>query len=397
MTGHALYEELAALDAGGFLSGEERVELREHTRICPECLKAEEDFGELVCSGLPLTVSPIREFFDTLKARPDKGIRARFLKRARLAGVVFSPDVERSTQYHGSAPLVAAGAGLAIAILLVFYGTHLDRHATSQGDMQSRERIEQLQRENLDLTASLSQLQQSTAAQQREIQNLRAQHENDAKTAGELRGEAQQSTNRTVQLLDEAQDQERLLAASRDEVARINQLHLHDEASLVAQQTRITELSDQLRIASATLDMERQLAAEGKDIRELLAARKLHVIDVRDTDTNGKPSKAFGRVFLTEGKSLTFYAFDLNDDGSLSGMNSFELWGVPQDKKGSARSLGFLYVDEVAQRRWALTVDKPDLLKEIDSIFVTIERSGGVETPRGRSMLYAYLGAANHP
>ena len=39
-----------------------------------------------------------------------------------------------------------------------------------------------------------------------------------------------------------------------------------------------------------------------------MAARQLHVIDVRDTDPNGEPANAFGRVFLTEGKSLTFYA-----------------------------------------------------------------------------------------
>ena len=28
----------------------------------------------------------------------------------------------------------------------------------------------------------------------------------------------------------------------------------------------------------------------------------------------GNPGKAFGRVILTEGKSFTFYAFDLNEN-----------------------------------------------------------------------------------
>ena len=66
-------------------------------------------------------------------------------------------------------------------------------------------------------------------------------------------------------------------------------------AAVVEQQTRITDLSNKLRIASATLDMERQLVASGKDFPELMAARQLHVIDVRDTDANGNRSKAFGR------------------------------------------------------------------------------------------------------
>ena len=64
MTDHSHFEELAALKAGGFLSDEELVELREHTKDCVECQKAEEEFSGLVCSGMPLTVSPIREFMD---------------------------------------------------------------------------------------------------------------------------------------------------------------------------------------------------------------------------------------------------------------------------------------------------------------------------------------------
>ena len=64
MTDHSHFEELAALKAGGFLSDEELVELREHTKDCVECQKAEEEFSGLVCSGMPLTVSSIREFMD---------------------------------------------------------------------------------------------------------------------------------------------------------------------------------------------------------------------------------------------------------------------------------------------------------------------------------------------
>jgi len=135
-----------------------------------------------------------------------------------------------------------------------------------------------------------------------------------------------------VQLADELANRENQLATERSEIERINQLRAYDEASLVAQQVRIAEFSDQLRIAGATLDLERQLAAAGKDIRELLTARQLHVIDVRDTDANGKPSKAFGRIFVTEGKSLTFYAFDLNDDRVIEAKHRFEVWGTQSAK-----------------------------------------------------------------
>jgi hypothetical protein len=401
MSDHSHFEELAALKAGGFLSNEELSELHEHTEVCVECRQAEEEFSRLVDSGLPLTMSPVREFVDKAKTQPDSGIRARFLQRAKLEGVVFSPSVEGSARHHGRRVgfFVAAATALATVIVMsVLYGTY--RRPASRESMQA----EQLKLENAALTASLSESNGSVAAQQRENQNLHAQLANLAATADNLRrnseqarGEAQRSTSQKAQLLDESRDREKLLAEARDEAARSSQLRINDEASMVEQQTRITELSNKLRVASATLDQERQLAAAGKDVRELMASRQLHVIDVRDNDPNGNPCKAFGRVFLAEGKSLTFYAFDLNEDRVLNAKRSFQVWAVPEAGKSSAHSLGFLHVDAKAQGRWVLKVDNPELVKEISSVFVTVEPSAGGKQPSGQKMLYAYLGEANHP
>jgi hypothetical protein len=165
----------------------------------------------------------------------------------------------------------------------------------------------------------------------------------------------------------------------------------------VQQEVRIAELSRKLRIASATLDMERQLAAAGQEARELMVARQLHVVDVHDTDPSGKPSSAFGRVFLTEGKALTFYAFDLNEDRVLDAKRSFQVWAVPEADKNSPRSLGFLRADSKAQGRWVLKVENPELVKQISSAFVTVEPGVGGKHPSGQKMLYAYLGSPNHP
>jgi regulator of replication initiation timing len=411
MSDHSQYDELAALEAGGFLSDAEHIELREHTKTCLDCLKAEEGFSELVHSGLPLTVSLVREFADKMKARPDNGMRSRFLKRARLEGIVFSPGIEGSIRHPGRRVgfFLAAASALAAAIIAVaFYGTY--RHPASQELVQAHQQVDQLKRENSALTASLSQLNDSLTAGQREIQNLRAQLGNAATTVENLRrnteqarGEAERSSSRNAQLFDEARNQEQLLAQARDEAARISQLRRNDDASLVQQEVRIAELSRKLRIASATLDMERQLAAAGKDVRELMVARQLHVIDVHDTDSSGKPSKSFGRVFLTEGKSLTFYAFDLNENRILNAKRSFQVWAVPEADKNSPHSLGFLHLDAKAQGRWVLKVENPELVKEISSAFVTIEPGVGGKHPSGQKMLYAYLGhsqspiTANHP
>jgi hypothetical protein len=261
-----------------------------------------------------------------------------------------------------------------------------------------------LKRENSALSASISKLNESLTASQREIQNLRNELGNSANTLESLRrngeqarGEAARSSGQNAQLLDEARNQEKLLAEAKDEAARVNQMRLNDEASLVEEEVRMAQLSDKLRVASATLDMERQLAAAGKDVRELLAARQLHVIDVRDTDPEGNTNKAFGRVFLTEGKSLTFYAFDLNEDRVLDAKRSFQVWAVPETGKNTSRSLGFLRVDAKAQGRWVLKVENPELVGKINSVFVTMERAAGGKQPSGQKMLYAYLGGANRP
>jgi hypothetical protein len=405
MSDHSHYEELAALDAGGFLSDVEHIELHEHTRTCLDCLRAKEGFSELVRSGLPLTVSPVREFADKMKAPPDNGMRSRFLHRARLEGIKFSPSVEGSTRSSGRRVgfFVAAAAALATAVIAVtFYGTY--RYPASQELVQAQQQVDRLKQENSALNASLSQLNQSLTAGQGEIQNLRAQLGNAATTVENLRrnteqahGEAERSSSRNAQLLDEARNQEQLLAQARDEAARISQLRRNDDASLVQQEIRIAELSRKLRIASATLDMERQLAAAGQDVRDLMVARQLHVVDVHDTDSSGKPSKSFGRVFLTEGKSLTFYAFDLNEDQVLNAKRSFQVWAVPEADKNSARSLGFLRADSKAQGRWVLKVENTELVKQISSAFVTVEPGVGGKHPSGQKMLYAYLGTANHP
>jgi len=403
MSDHSQFEELAALEASGLLSYDELITLREHTKDCAECRNAAEEFRTIVCVGLPQTVSPVREFLDKVRTRPDPDMRSRFLQLSRREGIRFSPDVEGAESHPGSrlGLLVATAAGLIALILAVtFHGTYW----ASRESIQAKQQVDQLKRENSQLTSNISQLNSSLMTDQREIQNLRAQLGNAAGTTENLRrsgeqasGEAARSSSQNAELLDEARNQEKLLAEAKDEAARINQLHVNDEAALVQEQLRIADLSNRLRVASATLDLERRLAAEGKDVREIMASRELHVIDVRDSDSNGNPGKAFGRVFLMEGKSLTFYGFDLNEDGVLNAKSSFQVWAVPEGSKNSSRSLGILRQDPKAQGRWVLNVDNPDLVKSINSVFVTVEPVAGGKQPSGQKMLYAYLSQGNHP
>jgi len=120
---------------------------------------------------------------------------------------------------------------------------------------------------------------------------------------------------------------------------------------------------------------------------------------VHDANGIGKDRKSFGRIFYTEGKQLIFYAFDLDDKRGTNASYSYAAWGERLGQPGSVKSLGILYVDDKAQRRWSLKVDDPHQLSEINSVFVTLEpRAGEGAKPQGKRILFAFLGGeANHP
>ena len=405
---HSHFEELAALVAGGYLSAEELREFREHALVCEECRQTEADFVEIVRSGLPLTQSPIRKLYEKMNANPGEGARERFLQRAKSEGIRFSPKLDRPLPNRGKrASFVVAIAGasaLAAALAVVALYPKVAHPSPELVPSTSQAQTNQLKQENLDLKAKLAAQQQPPESQQGDIKDLREQLQAAIKAvkiaeqkSDQLTAQMQKESASNAQLLADYQNREKLLADTKSELARMSKQRSDDQTSTVAQLIRINDLSEQLRLANTNLDLERQMLAQGKDVRDLMGARQLHVVDVRDTDSTGKAGKAFGRVFLTEGKSLIFYAFDLNDTKLADAKHTFQVWGQDEGKSASVRSLGFLYSDDKTQRRWALKVDSSRLVSEIDSVFVTVEPAGGGKKPSGQRMLYAYLGEANHP
>ena len=398
MNTHEHFEELAALSAGGFLSADETTELREHAKTCGECAKAEREFGEVLYQGMPLTGSSFRELLDRGRTKTDDGVRSRFLARARREGVRFSTAVGEPKPRRGWFELIPFAAGVAVAaiVLLSCYSFIRLRHSSGGAIDSSKQQLDRLERGNDDLTAKITQLNQALSVQEREVERLRGQLDV-ARAAQHQDGQPAGSATQDVDLAKELENSQKQLADSKSEADRINQLHSDDLASLAVQQAKIVDLTDRLRVASATLDMERQLVESGQNLRDLLLAKSLHVIDVRDTDPSGKPGKAFGRIFVTEGKSLTFYAFDLDEANPRSANARFEVWGSQGAKVGSSKKLGYLLADEKADHRWFMKVSSPDAIKGVDSIFVTVESASATQTPTGAPMLFAYLGQPSHP
>ena len=125
MSDHSHYEELAALAAGGELSDEELTDLQRHAENCAECKDAVSEFRD-VQFALPLAQSPFRRYINMITSRPDPGSRERFIRRASLEGIAFSPEVKRPVSSGGPRlSFAAAGAGVLAAIVtVVLYVSH---------------------------------------------------------------------------------------------------------------------------------------------------------------------------------------------------------------------------------------------------------------------------------
>jgi len=155
--------------------------------------------------------------------------------------------------------------------------------------------------------------------------------------------------------------------------------------------------------AERTEESHRAKEAEGflsadRDIRELMGARQLYIADVFDVSSDSHTRKPYGRVFYTKGRSLVFYAFDLDRQPGLQNASTFQVWGKNESAQDRPVNLGVLYVDSEANRRWALRCDDPEQLAEIDALFVTVEPNAHGRKPTGKPFLYASLRKApNHP
>src|SRR5580704_10156062 len=160
-----------------------------------------------------------------MRARPLPYSRQRFLRRARAEGVVFSREIETSSRsgpwYFGPATMLAPiAAVVVVAVCLTVYHFRATPDTARTKDAAHAQQIAELERENSALTASLSRLNESVVASQREIKNLRSQLDADNLLRhSEQAGEAVRSSSHDAQLLEESRNQEKLLAEARDEAA----------------------------------------------------------------------------------------------------------------------------------------------------------------------------------
>ena len=415
---HERFEELAALALIGELTAQEHQELQAHLESCEPCLQEYAAYDGILSRQLPLLHQ--EHSFEPLTRQLDVAEGFSTSEPADSPAPVSEslPQPGRNISLINillglpKLPRIAYGtcAILAIALAIVFV------------DMQERGREAQ---------AQITALKDRISALSREVQNRPTLPLNDAaKQIEELRPQQDAQSARLAQRVNELKQQ---LSASADEMSKLKDQLQSSQDSDKALAQRINETQQQLERASADLqavsqdreqtsvnlknketellaleqelttlresvDRDRALLAASYDITNLMGARNLRIIDVSDVDGKGKTRKAFGRVFFTEGKSLVFYAFDLPDVKSSARPASFQAWGAQGANLPAAKSLGIFFRDDHNSNRWVLKFNDPQVLSEIDSVFVTVEPLGGSKKPTGTPLLPAYLKAElNHP
>ncbi|MGB9072393.1 MAG: hypothetical protein WCC22_06950 [Terriglobales bacterium] len=413
------FEELSALAALGQISEEEYKELVAHNDECPSCCEAYHDYCQIVAEQLPSVGKQPKSLsrLSVLRGNEHQQ-RMRFFERARREGVRLSEEAEEKRSLLSRVfPLrvelgrIAWVGPIVAMILLCVIGFHRDAEVKRREAAFNLQYV-QLVRTSDDLRAQVSELSQADRSREDEVMQLQQDQAAAAHLASSLQQQASTAQSETLTLREglrrakeqntelqgQLRDRQRQLGEMNNDLERLRSSNERNAAIIGDQEARLGELSAQLRTATESSDRDRQLMANGRDIRDLMGARNLHIVDVYDADDRGRTKKAFGRVFYTEGKTLIFYAFDLADRDPSKANHSFQAWGQQEGTPNSARSLGIFYTDDLAQKRWVLKVSDQQILEEIDSVFVTLAPFGGGIRPNGQRLLYAYLGnQANHP
>ena len=436
---HDEFLELCAISTSGELTEEERKRLEEHLAVCPSCREALEQYRSVVDQAIPsIAASEEAENLERDPAwsreRAEKALFDRLAREGKRRPTPTAPANNSSYLPHrGFAAssestwrhvwtLYAAAILLFAALSFFAYrigmrrGTDIAKVAPPEPSVQTsapvphvqasleeqlsdaghdREvaRAEIAQRDN-----TITDLRLQLERQSAEISEMKAAEdklERDLQAGDATRQDLIQQRTELAQKLDSAQSTSQAVQGKLD---TLTQQSAQDASRLKASEVKVSDLTRLLQQRETDLEQQDQLLAHDRDIRELMGARDLYIAEVYDIAGTGETRKPYGRVFYTRGKSLVFYAYDLDQQAEIKRASAFQAWGRRGPDRQQSINLGIFYEDNASRKRWILKCDDPRTLEQIDAVFVTVEPTGGSHKPSSRPLLFAYLKVnPNHP
>jgi putative zinc finger protein len=424
---HDEFLELCALSTSGELTGEEQKRLQEHLAVCPSCREAMKQYEAVVAKTF-LARAPDPESSESDLAWSQEQAEAVLFQRLTLEekSGTDREGTERNTStdlvpfsvtqatWRNLWMLYAAGILLFIALGFSAYQVGVSRSAkttavtplASQNDATALEQqVSDAGHEREVLRAQMTQREHVIAdlRHQLELQSAEISHmkisqdhlENNLQNGEADRRTLLQERSEATQRLDAAQAKTQGLQDKLDVLERQSS---DDKQRATALEAKVTDLDRLLHDREVTIEQQEELLAHDRDIRDLMGARDLYVAEVYDVERTGETKKPYGRVFYTKGKSLIFYAYDLDQQAGVKNASSFQAWGRRGPDWQQVLNLGIFYVDNSSKKRWVLRFDDPKALAQIDAVFVTVEPNGGSRKPSKKPLLFTYLHIdANHP
>lgn len=433
---HDEFLELCAASTSGQLTAAEQKRLDEHLAICVSCREALKQYQAVIDQVIPaLAPEDTPEKIDPGPGwSQDRSEQVLFEQIAREgkreqqnAGEDARPGISSSHAFphpfrfssgavwHRLWGLYAAAVLLFVALGFLAYqiGTRravntaesapppVDLPSASSLEEQLsdvsherelvREQLEQRDRAIADLRRQLEQ----QSAEISRFKTLEAKLENDLANERSLSKDSEQQRTELANKLASAQSSAQSLQQKLDS---LGQQSSQDTAQAASLQIKVDDLTRLLQERQTTIDQQQELLARDRDIRELMGARDLYIAEVHDVAGTGTTSKPYGRVFYTKGKSLIFYAYDLDQQKAARNASTFQVWGRRGSDWQQAIPLGIFYEDNASKRRWVMKLHDANVLGQIDAVFVTIEPSGGSRKPSEKPLLFAYLKVEpNHP
>lgn len=412
------FVELCALSFTGTLTPTEWQRLEVHLSQCASCRAIKTEYERTIATTLPAMASSRPDIDDGESPDPysiEKGEAALFerIERENIKPDHEAPSVESPSRSRA----VLFGALAATLLVGCTYGGY--RLGALRND-RSRAAKPSIERQRLipppaaldargpskipeaatdpKLIQRLSEserrikgIESEEAILEDQRQSLVAQlNERDSK----LNEALQQRTNLEQQLNLERADTQTLNAkldqATKELAAR--------SPSTDTLQTRVGTLQNELADKDRLIASQEDLLQHDRDIRNLMGARDLYIGEIYDVAKSGKTQKPFGRVFYTQGISLVFYAYDLDQQPGVKLASTFQAWGRREIDQARDVSLGIFYQDDQNKKRWILKSNDGATLSRLDAVFVTVEPHGESSRPTGKPLLFTYLRLApNHP
>jgi hypothetical protein len=410
--------ELCALSTTNALTIEQWRQLELHLSVCASCREIKAQYESIIATTLPALAADYDHTNGDCASDSWSIEQAEASLMARIDRDSISPEKDtrpsvRSSKWRGF-PWPYAGA--AVFLVASLFAGYRIGFLSGRGSLKIAATpppnisIAQRDLDHSNVAPSPNHRKDEQAADR--TRELRQQLQTSVLEVARLKENLNRSEGELAErdsILDR-NSQDRAELERQLSLAQTNAQNLQDKLNVTASQSsqgssqsstlqaQVSELTASMRAKDEDIARHEELLEHDRDIRNLIGARDLYIAEIYDVGKSGKTQKPFGRVFYTRGRSLVFYAYDLDEQPGVKLTSTFQAWGRRGIDQQHDINLGIFFQDEQNKKRWILKSNDAATLAEIDTVFVTVEPHGESSKPSGKPLLSTYLRLPpNHP